>query len=333
MKIGWQHKEIDIQNNGLLHKGEKAFWVNSPLSLHRGVNIFGLRVGRMSKYNDAEYQSMIEIIFHDSFYADVSFDTKIEKIRKYTEIIIRRLLRYDPDKFLTLGHENTIRQLDNKGFIEPFFRNSLEIINSYGSDRIHTQKRVPADKKEFDEVMESLFNLYGYLFYKYFEKYKFGNNLNIVSQFSLLPPIIRHITLEQLFALDQNNSIVIEKFVLVKIKAFDYENAENWLESNSEYLKSIQPNGFNEQKRKLEERFGQQVADNIILSSGDNMYDILKNEIKPMKGTIIYPQYKDFESALLHYHEKGILPGNSKEIKEFNSLMDFVYMGRVERII
>ena len=287
----------------------------------------------MGKYNDAEYQSTIEMIFHDSFYTDVYLDTKIEKIRQYTEIIIRRLLHYDPDKLLTLGHENTIRQLDNKGFTEPFFRNSLEKINSYGSNRTHTQVRVLADKIEYDEVLDSLLNLYGYLFYKFFEKYKFGNNLDIVSQFSLLPPIIRHITLEQLFALDRNNTIVIEKFVLVKIKAFDYENAENWLESNSEFLKSIQPNGFDELKRKLEERLGQQVAKYVISSNGDNMYDILKNEMKPMKGTIIYPQYKDFESALFHYHEKGILPGNSKEIKEFNSLMDFVYMGRIERIL
>ena len=101
----------------------------------------------MSKYNDAEYRSLIEMIFHDSYYADVYFDTKIEKIRQYTEIIIRRLLRYDPDKLLTLGHENTIRQLDNKGFTEPFFRNSLDKINSYGSDRTHTQVRVLSDQR------------------------------------------------------------------------------------------------------------------------------------------------------------------------------------------
>lgn len=306
----------------------------TPLCLYILVQVLlDKRQKSMSKYNDAEYQSMIDIIFHDSFYADVSFDTKIEQIRKYTEIIIRRLLRYDPDKFLTLGHENTIRQLDNKGFTEPFFRNSLEKINSIGSHRTHTQKREPAEKSEYDEVLESLFNLYGYLFYKFFEKFKFGNNLYIVSSFSLLPPIIRHITLEQLFVLDQNNTIVLEKLVLSKLKAFDYENADKWLESNSELLKSIQPNGFKEQKRKLEEIFGEQRAKEIIASAGDNMYVILKNKIGPMKGSIIYPQYKDFETALFYYHEKGIVPGNSKEINEFNSLMDFVYMGRVERII
>lgn len=33
MKTGWWHKEIGIENNGLLHKGEEALWGELPFVL------------------------------------------------------------------------------------------------------------------------------------------------------------------------------------------------------------------------------------------------------------------------------------------------------------
>ena len=38
--------------------------------------------------------------------------------------------------------------------------------------------------------------------------------------------------------------------------------------------------------------------------------------------------YKNFEEAIKLYKEKGHVFGESDEIKEFNSIMQFVYLGR-----
>ena len=39
-------------------------------------------------------------------------------------------------------------------------------------------------------------------------------------------------------------------------------------------------------------------------------------------------QYDNFENALNFYREKGHIFGTTDEIKEFNSIMEFVYLGR-----
>lgn len=38
--------------------------------------------------------------------------------------------------------------------------------------------------------------------------------------------------------------------------------------------------------------------------------------------------YNDFESAMPFYQEAGIVNGVSPEVKEFNSIMEFLYLGR-----
>ena len=38
--------------------------------------------------------------------------------------------------------------------------------------------------------------------------------------------------------------------------------------------------------------------------------------------------YIDFESALPYYKQYGIIDEDSEEIKEFNDIMDFLYLGR-----
>ena len=42
--------------------------------------------------------------------------------------------------------------------------------------------------------------------------------------------------------------------------------------------------------------------------------------------------YSDFESALPHYKSRGILIGDDLETTEFNDIMNFLYMGRKEKI-
>lgn len=66
----------------------------------------------MKKYNDEEYTALINILINDAFYVEgVSYDTKIFQIRKYTEIIVRRLLQYPINKDLTLGRGNVKKRV------------------------------------------------------------------------------------------------------------------------------------------------------------------------------------------------------------------------------
>lgn len=133
-----------------------------------------------------------------------SYDAKIAKIRQYTEIILRRLLEYPCDKNIEIGNTRTTEKLDKKGYVEEFFRSSLEVIRKLGNERTHTKYRKLANEEEYREVEDSLLNIYAYLYYRFFLKYEFGSNSQIVSHFSLLPPIIREKTLEALFKKDSS---------------------------------------------------------------------------------------------------------------------------------
>ncbi len=39
-------------------------------------------------------------------------------------------------------------------------------------------------------------------------------------------------------------------------------------------------------------------------------------------------RYSNFEEALYYYRQYGILSGETKDVIEFNDLMEFVYIGR-----
>ena len=65
----------------------------------------------------------------------------------------------------------------------------------------------------------------------------------------------------------------------------------------------------------------------------DNYYNILSQKVEQL-GDIFEKRgvlYKDFEEAVSYYKKYGIVDGDSQEIREFNSLMEFVYMGRKDR--
>lgn len=76
---------------------------------------------------------------------------------------------------------------------------SIEKIQRIGNESTHTQNTLSVTDEEFQEAVSSLLNLYSYLFVEYFEKYEFGSNPEVMSAFSILPPIIRYITLKHLY--------------------------------------------------------------------------------------------------------------------------------------
>lgn len=264
----------------------------------------------MQTYNNEEYNDLIKILINDAFYVNgVSYDTRIAQIRKYTEIIIRRLLNYPIKYDLTIGHLNTKKSLDDMGYTEALFKNALKGIQKPGNDRTHTKVTQIATEEEYNKAVENLFDLYGYMFYKFFKNYPFGSNMAIITAFSILPPIIRHITLNELYHDNPNDELIIDKFFMAKIKAFDKARAIQWTEQN---------------KTNLEQ---------IINPFSGNMYEICQNKAELLGNVLVQkgPLYRDFEEAVIYYKLHGIVEGNSEDVKEFNSLMEFVYIGRKER--
>lgn len=283
-----------------------------------------------TKYNNEEYKDLIIEFFGDLFYSDVSYGTKIQKIRQYTEIILRRLLEYPCDKNIEIGNEYTLEKLDKKGFVEPLFREALEKIRSTGNERTHTKFRRVATEEEYEEILDSLFNLYAYLFFKNFEKYGFGTNKEILTAFSLLPPIIRHITLTALYENDDTNIDVIDKLVLAKIKALGKADALLWVENNKDHLMNIEDKVEEEYINELIEKLGPAIARMALQQLSKNMYEICCEKIAKVGGLIdrTGPKYKDFETAKFYYENHGRIEGNTREIAEFNDLMEFIYIGR-----
>ena len=112
------------------------------------------------------------------------------------------------------------------------------------------------------------------------------------------------------------------------LKALNREAAVSWIEERK---------GILQKKHSVTEeghlatiaQHGQMVAD-FLYTSAPNMYDLciervnLVGESIDKKGLL----YNDFESAINHYKEKGILSGTSPDVVAFNSVMEFLYLGR-----
>lgn len=207
--------------------------------------------------------------------------------------------------------------------------NSIETIRKIGNSSTHTTNIKEVTKEEFDTVVESLLNLYAYLLIDYFERHPFGSNPAVMSSFSILPPIIRYITLEQLYEQNPDNIDVIDKLSLATLKAFDQVKAIDWVNSKREKL-ILMNSTTDEFRQGIIEIFGEEIADSILCSTTTNMYESCMKKIYSVselietKGLL----YHDFESAISSYKESGILRGNNPEIQEFNSIMEFLYLGR-----
>ena len=280
-------------------------------------------------YDNIEYRNLITEFFGDIFYLPgQSYGTRIQKLRQYTEIILRRLLHYPCDKNIEIGNDRTIANLERHGFVEPLFRSSLEVIRSTGNERTHTKYRQSATKEEYLEILNSVFNLYGYLFYRYFKKYPFGKDEEIVSAFSCLPPIIRHITLSALYDDVQDNPYVVEKLVLAKLKAFDKNTADAWIEEHKEGLLRIAVGLDSDNLKALIATFGEEAAITLAATMQEDMYSACKKKISLIDAALdSKPLYSNFETAKRYYEQHGIVSGTSQEVIEFNDLMEFVYIG------
>jgi len=284
----------------------------------------------VSEFNNETYTALINDLINDAFYSkDGSARGKIATIRQYSEVIIRKILNLSNEEYVTIGKNTILQQLKDISNNNQLLLSSLEVIRNDGNDCTHTQKTQKITNEDLNRCIDSLFNLYSYLFISYFTKYEFGKNEKILSSFSILPPIIRYIALEYLYKNNQNNIMIIDKLVLSILKSYDKEKAIVWLNSKRNTLENM--NTITEQaKQDISEKYGDAVAQQIVDNAPENMYISCNERLNEVDEIITENGilYSDFESAIELYKEKGHVQGEEEEIKEFNSIMEFVYLGR-----
>lgn len=284
----------------------------------------------MSGFNNETFSALVEDLINDAFYnKDGSSRGKIATIRQYSEVIIRKILDLSREDYVTIGDKSILKKLSDISNNSPFLLDSLEIIRSDGNDCSHTQKTNEITRYDLDRCINSLFNLYAYLFIAYFKKYKFGTNLKVLSSFSLLPPIIRFIVLDNLYQYDKNNISIIDKLALAKLKAFDKQTCLDWIEKEKCHLEKLNI-GTNQGYQEIENKYGKILKNAIIENAPKNMYILCVGKINEVSKIIEKNGnlYNNFEDALIFYKEKGKIDGTTDEIIEFSSIMDFVYLGR-----
>ncbi|AHF07594.1 hypothetical protein [Desulfitobacterium metallireducens] len=286
----------------------------------------------MPGFNNSTYESLVKDLINDAFYLEArSRRGTIATIRQYSEVIVRRILNLSNEDFVTLGNRNILSAINEQSQNNPLLLGALSIITNIGNKCTHSKNIECITKEDVNDVINSLFELYSYLLTSYFEKYEFGSNMEILSSFSILPPIIRYITLKYLNDKYPENIIIIDKLALAILKAFDKEKAFNWIEERKETLSNT-PSVSKRAEQDLEEKIGKELA-SIIIAEAPNMYDLCNERIR-MVGNILEQKgklYDDFEGAIDHYYEKGIVQGETPDVLEFNSIMEFLYLGRKSR--
>lgn len=279
----------------------------------------------MTGFSSEEYEVQINAIFQRI--REEHNDSKLAAIRKYLEIVVRRLMDYPSSRALNLGTEKD--HLKSKGYTEKWFWNAYDKIQKNGNVAVHTQSAITADSNVVSDCLNALYTIYSYLFYLYFRKYQFGSNKDVMSGFSRLPPIIRLITLEKLFVDYPQNGYIAEKLVLASIKAKSYDYALQWIEKNRAQLSSI-PNHCVWAR---EEKEGQHIYYiyyyvPISLLGFKSMYPFCLHKAECNKNLTEQIMYHNFDEAVNYYRKFGIVKGDTAEVQEFNDLMKFTFMGK-----
>lgn len=292
----------------------------------------------MKNFNNEAYKYLASDLIGDIFYAETSYRGKISEVRQYAEVIVRKILDIDPDEKVTLGEKeikNRICALPNHAFL----MKAISTIKGDGDKATHTRHLARMTKEEFETIMDSLFDMLAFLLINYFEAYEFGSRNDVLYSFSMLPPIIRYKVLSFLYEKDSDNIVVIDKLVLAILKAFDADGANAWIEERkcelqrkSTMVKALKDSIIQEFEDEAEE--GEGVIAILEMMNPQNMYILCKRKVETVGNAIEQrgPLYLDFESALPVYKENGVLEGGEPEIQEFNDIMEFLYLGRKEKV-
>ncbi len=280
--------------------------------------------------NDA-YTDLVNDLILDAFYVDRSNRGKIASIRQYAEIVIRKILDLPESEMVTLGNRVIVQQLEQVSGNNQLLMRSVDKVRLAGNKCTHTQETGQITEEDVRDCVDNLFNIYACIFVLYFQKYKFGSNNEVISAFSILPPIIRYLALNELYNQNSDNLSVIDKLSLVLLKAFNKEQAIEWVESRKEKLNNMLP--YTEEGiEKIRNIYGDYVAQQTIDNAPDSMFVLCMSRINEVDQIIKRNGllYNNFEQAKELYLDKGILDGDAEEIREFNSIMEFLYLGRKE---
>lgn len=281
------------------------------------------------KFRNEAYSDLVSDLILDAFYVERSNRGKIASIRQYAEVVVRKILDLHEDDKVTLGDKGVVDKLKKVSDNNQLLMTSVNAIRLVGNKCTHTQETGQITEDDVLDCIECLFKMYASIFVIYFKKYKFGNDNEVMSAFSILPPIIRYLALNELYKQCSENLSVIDKLSLVLLKAFDKEHAISWIEARKEKLVQTLP--YTEEAiEQIKRQYGDISAQQVIDKAPDNMYvscldRIIEVEEKIKKNGLLY---NNFEQAKQLYLEKGILVGGTDEIWEFNSIMEFVYLGR-----
>ena len=263
----------------------------------------------MTNFNNNEYVYILGDCLHDIFYVDTSYRGKIAQMRLLSEIIVRKLIDYDPNQQLTLGDRNVLTIVDSKKY-GTHYKNSILAIKNDTSDYYaanscsHSKVREEITSDDYNKIYDHLLDLLSCLFIQFFSEHRFGTNDRIVKCFSLLPPIIRYKVLIFLYSTDNRNIILIDKLVLVTMKEFGSPAAKHWVDENRTQLSSISSDYYG------------------------NMYQYsLQTVSKNIKAT-----YSTMEEAkaFFNYNKQEFINDTDIDMKNFLQLMEFFYMGRIE---
>ncbi|MFK4782210.1 hypothetical protein [Lactococcus petauri] len=253
------------------------------------------------------YINIITDLIHDIFYSNISSRGRISSIRQYTEILIRKVLDLEKDEFVTVGHKNLKDKLISQSNNNELIISALNTIQELGNRYTHTQYTEIVSDAVQEDAFDALLDVSAYIFVNYFSHYKFGSNSNIMSNFSLLPPVLRYKVLNNLYKKDSTNTNIQDKLCLAIFKNEGEAKAYEWLK---------------DQKQTLE---------NSPAYKG-TMYDkcLEKIDMLSRNNSGYIPIYKTFEEAISYFRAVGKIDSQEPEIVEFNSIMELLYIGRQE---
>ncbi len=282
----------------------------------------------MQKFENIEYEELIGALIGDIFYEGaISNTTKIAIIRRYSEIILRKIFDIPETERMTIGGSRIKEAVKAKN--NSFLTNAVNILHKYGDENTHTEKTNLPTNEELNSVINALYDLLAYLFIDYFGKYRFGSDKYVMNSFSILPPNLRFNVLCHLYENDKNNISIIDKYVIIILKNKSEEEALNWINKRKKALEEI-PVVLKETGDKTILPNGEEVNEPSFSKHPKNMYEFCYSKIKNVAKRInkYGPLYKTFEEAKQLYETNGILPEICDEYIEFNSIMNFCYIGR-----
>lgn len=297
-----------------------------------------------TEFENQDYGVVIIELVRDIYYSGVSTSSKLVLIRKFTELISRKILNLGEGAKMTLGeiaHPNAKKfprtyKLWNE--LDVSFRDDFskivqeiaELCNQY----THTQVSKPASDVEYHKAEELVSELFSLLFVKYFTKFELTvlSDPNVLTAFSHLPPVIRYKALEKLTGekdISELNVRILDKFMLAKVKYQDWDSAYKWiLEQREEFIAIPYP-----EEEEIQKYLAMHVKKcSLALWKYDNVFDLLLDKL--LNPQILVNEsgqlYDDFESAVEYFNDfdRELYLTGTEEREEFKNLIEFAFLGR-----